>query len=268
MKHIAISLLLAVFCSYGTMNAAPAVRDTLNHYVIDNQPVDQFDGTQLEGKKIVSYRITSYTSPSVGPIKLHKIQTKGTGKPADPVYVIDGKQVSKRKYESLSPAEIKTITVVKNGSQKEARKYPGWENGVIMVETKEDGPVAGPKDTQVQIGYGEADSRDLSYSVSSVKPDETDFYTNMYEYLRAKVTGVQVKPDNTVVIRGVGTINSSTQPLILLDGVEITNLDLVNPHDVYSVDVLKDASTAIYGMKGANGVILITTKVGHKPDQQ
>ena len=88
------------------------------------------------------------------------------------------------------------------------------------------------------------------------------FFTNMYDYLRGKVAGVQVNPDNSIYIRGINSREASRAPLILLDGLEIEDLSTINPQDVYSVDVLKDASTAIYGLKGANGVILITTKRG------
>jgi len=63
-----------------------------------------------------------------------------------------------------------------------------------------------------------------------------------------------------IIIRGIGSINSSNDPLILVDGSEITDLSTINPNDVKSVDVLKDASSSIYGVRGANGVILITTK--------
>ena len=63
-----------------------------------------------------------------------------------------------------------------------------------------------------------------------------------------------------IIIRGIGSINSSNDPMILVDGSEITDLSTINPNDVKSVDVLKDASSSIYGVRGANGVILITTK--------
>ena len=98
--------------------------------------------------------------------------------------------------------------------------------------------------------------------------DENEYFTNMFDYLRGRVAGVHVGPDNTIIIRGLNSMQASTEPLILLDGVEITDLNLVNPRDVYSVDVLKDASAAIYGMKGANGVILITTKRHQEPDKK
>lgn len=263
-------LLMAAVCHWGPLQAAPIspAPDTLTQYIIDSKPVDQFDGSQLEGKTIVSYRISTVRSSVTDAIQIHYIQTKGASKSADLIYVIDGKQASKRKFENLNPAAIQSITIVKNGSQPEVRQYPGWENGVILVETKEVAESSDGRDNTVNIGYGEADKRDVSYSIATVKPEEKEFYTNIFEYLRGKVPGIQVRPDNTIVIRGVGTFMASTDPLVLVDGVEIGDISTINPHDVYSVDVLKDASTAIYGVKGANGVILITTKVGQQAKMQ
>ena len=128
--------------------------------------------------------------------------------------------------------------------------------------------VSGSGSDQVNVGYGTTDKDNLTYAVSSLNPDEaeTSSYTNMYDYLRGKVPGVYVGPENSmssVVVRGVGSLNGSTVPLVLVDGVEVNDLDAVTPYDVYSVSVLKDASTSIYGVRGANGVILITTKGSH-----
>ena len=265
MKQLSIilSLLTLFVCNSVKLQAETllAAKDTLNLYVIDNQSVENFDGSQLEGKRIISYRTSSTDTAEGGVITVHYIRTEDTTPLTNPVYVIDGKQVTKRKYERLKPKDIKSITVVKNGSQEVVKQYPGWENGVIMVQTRSFDKTA---DTKVDIGYGKAEKRDLSYSVSSIKSEENAFYTNMYEYLRGKVPGVFVGPDNSIVIRGKTTFNASTEPLILVDGVEISDLSIINPRDVYSVDVLKDASSSIYGMKGANGVILITTQTGHK----
>ena len=264
-----IALLAFASCSFGTLCAAQpyAALDTLNQYVIDNVAVDFFDGSQLEGKQIASYKLSTVVSSPDEVILIHNIRTKNATKQADPIYVIDGKKVSKRKFENLNPAGIKSITVIKNGSIEEVKQYPGWENGVILVETKEAEPIAIDRDTHVNIGYGEADSRDLSYSVASVKPDDNDFHTNLYDYLRGKVAGVQVGPEGSLFIRGIGSWKANREPLILMDGVEISNVEQlkqIDPRDVYSIDVLKDASAAIYGIKGANGVILITSKMGQK----
>ena len=116
-------------------------------------------------------------------------------------------------------------------------------------------------DELVDVGYESVRQGDLTYAVASVKPQENEVvsYTNMYDYLRGRVAGVEVSPNNSIRIRGTNSINSSTEPLIIVDGSE-ADLNSVSPYDVYSVSVLKDASSSIYGVRGANGVILITTK--------
>ena len=125
---------------------------------------------------------------------------------------------------------------------------------------------------QVDVGYGTTDKDQLTYAVSSLKMDENEagVYTNMYDYLRGKVPGVYVGPENSmssISVRGVSTVNGSTVPLVMLDGMEINDLDAVSPYDVYSVSVLKDSSSSIYGVRGANGVILITTKGAHQQQE-
>ncbi len=118
------------------------------------------------------------------------------------------------------------------------------------------------EEREVNIGYGTIDKSELTTAVSGFKsdPNKAATYADMYEYLRGRVAGVSVTPDNKIVIRGISTINSSSDPLILVDGVEVTDLSTINPADVSSVDVIKDGSASIYGMRGANGVILITTR--------
>lgn len=119
---------------------------------------------------------------------------------------------------------------------------------------------------KVNIGYGEVDRKDLTYSISSLDASEFDKgnYLTIYDYLEGRVPGVEVIKTGTatasVRIRGLGTLNSSTEPLYIVDGVQMNDISMINPKDVKSVDVLKDASTAIYGTRGANGVIIITTK--------
>lgn len=113
----------------------------------------------------------------------------------------------------------------------------------------------------VDIGYGTQSRSQTTTAVSSVKvkKHEAQTYANMYDYLRGRVPGVQVTSDNRIIIRGIGTNSGQTDPLILVDGVEVTDLSGVNPLYVKSVDVIKDGSSSIYGMQGANGVILIKT---------
>jgi TonB-dependent SusC/RagA subfamily outer membrane receptor len=117
-------------------------------------------------------------------------------------------------------------------------------------------------DEEVNVGYGTVKKRDLSHPVSSlqVKGDEVRTYRDMYEYLEGRVAGVMVTTGKRIVIRGVNTINGSSDPLIIVDGAECQDLSTINPNDVKSVDILKDSAAAIYGVRGANGVIVITMK--------
>ena len=149
-----LSQLLVFVGSSGLLpaEAVAAVPDTLNLYVIDKQMVSQFDGSQLVGKKIVAYRITTgtLTAGSSGKdiVRIHDIQTEAAStssmhvlvaQTADPAYVIDGKQVSKEVFEQLKPSRIHSVEVVKNVSREDVKNYAGWENGVILVRTKKEG---------------------------------------------------------------------------------------------------------------------------------
>ena len=117
------------------------------------------------------------------------------------------------------------------------------------------------EDDKVDVGYGTQSKTNLTTAVSNLKVKKTDSqtYSNMYDYLRGRVPGVMVTSDNRIIIRGIGTNSDKTDPLILVDGVEVTDLSTLDPAYVKSVDVIKDGSSAIYGMQGANGVIIIKT---------
>jgi TonB-dependent starch-binding outer membrane protein SusC len=127
----------------------------------------------------------------------------------------------------------------------------------------------------VVVGYGTVRRKDLTGSVSSVSAkDLKDIPINSAEEaLAGRLAGVQVtgsegSPDAQVQIRvrGGGSITQDNSPLYVVDGIIVDNaLSTLSPQDIESIDVLKDASaTAIYGARGANGVVIITTKGGHK----
>lgn len=125
-------------------------------------------------------------------------------------------------------------------------------------------------DEVVVIGYQTIKRKDLTGSVASVRGEDvaTMPVANVAQALQGKLPGVNVttqdgRPDATVSIRvrGGGSISQSNDPLILVDGITVKSLDDIPSDQVESIDVLKDASsTAIYGARGANGVILVTTK--------
>lgn len=129
-------------------------------------------------------------------------------------------------------------------------------------------------DEIVVVGYGTMRRKDLTGSISSLKGEDLEKTTSssVLEGLAGKLPGVQVIQnsgtpggDVTVRVRGIGTINNS-DPLYVVDGVPANGgIWYLNPNDIQSIDVLKDASaTAIYGARGANGVIMVTTKRGVK----
>lgn len=113
----------------------------------------------------------------------------------------------------------------------------------------------------IQIGYGTITEEERTNAMGRLKMEDPSVkaYSNMYDYLAGRVPGVQVF-GHKIIVRGISTNSSNTDPLLLVDGVQVPNLDSINPADVERVDVIKDGSTAIYGISGANGVILITTK--------
>ena len=121
----------------------------------------------------------------------------------------------------------------------------------------------------VVIGYGTMKKKLVTGATVQVKGDEIAKLntTNALEAMQSSTPGVQITSSSTqpgkgykVYIRGIGTIGDS-QPLYVIDGVAGGNLDGINPNDIESIDVLKDAaSAAIYGSRAANGVILVTTK--------
>jgi TonB-linked SusC/RagA family outer membrane protein len=128
----------------------------------------------------------------------------------------------------------------------------------------------------VVVGYGTQRKSDLTGSISTVKGSDVSRIptTNVDNALQGQVAGVQVTPNSgqpgasaTVRIRGVGTLNNAS-PIYVVDGMITDDISYLNPENVQSVEVLKDASaTAIYGSRGANGVIIITTKKGTRNEK-
>ena len=135
----------------------------------------------------------------------------------------------------------------------------------------------------VVIGYGVVKKNDLTGSVTALKPDAKNkgVVVSAQDMLGGKVAGVSVTSNSgepgggaTIRVRGGSSLNASNNPLIVIDGIAMDNngvsglsnpLSLVNPQDIESFNVLKDASaTAIYGSRGSNGVIIITTKKGRR----
>ncbi|MBK5721580.1 TonB-dependent receptor [Dysgonomonas sp. Marseille-P4677] len=139
---------------------------------------------------------------------------------------------------------------------------------VINVTMEEDTQLM---DEVVVIGYGVMKKSDVTGAISSVKADAITRQptSNVAQSLQGLVAGVTVTSNSgapggsvAVRVRGIGTVNNS-DPLYVVDGMPVSNIDYLSSSDIQSMEILKDASaTAIYGARGANGVVLITTKQG------
>ena len=158
--------------------------------------------------------------------------------------------------------------------------YVGYVTQKVKVAGQSDLTVVMKEDAQmlndiVVVGYGTMKKSDISGSVATINKEQMErkVPVNVAQALQGAAAGVMVTSQDgapgtasAIRIRGIGTINGDANPLYVVDGVQVgTNADFVNPADIESIEVLKDASaTAIYGSAGANGVIMITTKHGQK----
>ena len=134
-------------------------------------------------------------------------------------------------------------------------------------------------DEIVVIGYGSVKKRELTGSVASMKEDDFNqgVFSDPVQLIQGKVAGLSiVKPDGgdpnkgfEILLRGSSSVKGSLQPLIVVDGIPGGSLEAIAPEDIKSIDILKDGSAAaIYGTRGTNGVLLVTTKKGQRGKTQ
>lgn len=121
-----------------------------------------------------------------------------------------------------------------------------------------------PRNRELAVGYGFVNQEDLLYAVSNLEQENGEYcmYTNIFELLVGRFAGVAVN-SGAVYIRGISSITTSNEALYVVDGVITTSIDWVIPCEIKSINILKDASSAIYGSRGANGVVLIETISGN-----
>ena len=155
--------------------------------------------------------------------------------------------------------------------------FIGFETQEINVAGKNNIKVALLEQSQtlqevVVVGYGSVKKTDLTGSVSTLdaKTITERSTTNALEGIQGNVAGVQINASTgrigdpfTISIRGKSTMSGEASPLFVVDGVPTDGIDFLNPQDIARIDILKDASsTAIYGSRGTNGVVIVTTKGG------
>lgn len=122
----------------------------------------------------------------------------------------------------------------------------------------------GEKEREFAIGYGHVADTDKLNAITSINKNDFDFshYQNIYELIKARCPGVYVIDNLRIIIRGMNSINLDNSALVLVDGIpyKAPDLKVIQPSQVKSIDFIKDAGAAIYGARGANGVILIESK--------
>ncbi|WP_346863399.1 TonB-dependent receptor [uncultured Draconibacterium sp.] len=216
--------------------------------------------TQLQQKITVSGRVTDETGQALPGVT---VVVKGTVQGT--VTDTDGN------YSLTDVSENVTLIFSYVGMQKQEIAVAG--KSAINVTLQ---PDAIGIDEVVAIGYGTMKKSDLTGSVTQVKSDVLTSVTssNPIEALQGRASGVAIVNNDpspgatpTIRIRGSGSISAGNEPLIVVDGFPLVNNNLndISSNDIESMEILKDASSAaIYGSRGANGVILITTKKGMK----
>ena len=208
-----------------------------------------------QGKQITGVIKDGTGEPMIGVNVLVKGTTNGT------ITDFDGKFA----ISDVKNSDVLTITYVGYVQQ----SIPVGNQTSFNIILKEDTETL---DEVVVIGYGTVKRRDLTGSVASVTGEKlaANPVANVAEALQGQLPGVSVTSQDgrpgasmSIRIRGGGSITQSNDPLFIVDGVQVSGIDDIPADNIESIDVLKDAaSTAIYGARGANGVILVTTKGG------
>ena len=221
---------------------------------------------QQGGKKITGQVIDENKEPMIGVSILIVGTSTGTVTDFDGNYTLNVPQGSKELQFSYVGYETKVVPVPANST-------------TLNIQLKSDSQVLSDV---VVIGYGTQRKSDLTGSVTNVSSKDFNMglVSSPEQLINGKISGVQIMSNSgsptagsTIRVRGGASLNASNDPLIVLDGVPLEQggisgndgnfLSLINPNDIESMTILKDASsTAIYGSRASNGVILITTKKG------
>jgi iron complex outermembrane receptor protein len=212
-------------------------------------------GIYAQQKKVSGVVTDSETGESLIGVNV----TASTNKSMGTVTDIDGK------YSLTLPDTVMALSF----------SFVGYKNQIVEITSTVINVRLSPGEQLTEVvvvGYGTQKTREVTSAVSSVKSEDFNRgnISDPIQLIQGKVAGLSIaKPgsdpnaDFIIRLRGLSTFGTNTQPLIVIDGIPGANLKSIDPRDIVSIDVLKDASaSAIYGTRGASGVILITTKKG------
>lgn len=210
---------------------------------------------KIKTKKVTGVVTDNYREPVIGATVVDLSTKNGTITDMDGKFTLDVTDQSTLQVSFIGFAPSEVVV----GNQQN-----------LVVQLKEDVKLL---DELVVIGYGAVRKSDLTGSVASIKTDELNKSTaNLEQSLIGHTPGVQIKQTSgapgagtSIRIRGVNSVHTSVEPLYVVDGFPASKDVYINPADVASIEVLKDAaSAAIYGSRAAGGVVIITTKRGAK----
>ena len=211
---------------------------------------------------------------------LAKAQTVVNGTVKDKDGPIMGATVTEKGAKNSTTTDLngKFKITVKSSSGILVVSYIGYKTQEVSAGSADGSTITLQEDLNklnevVVVGYGSVKKSDLTGSVSSVKASDLNLggtTSNLAQAIQGKAAGVMVQQSSfapggtiSITIRGGNSINTSNAPLYVVDGFISDNGNQINPNDIEDIQILKDASaTAIYGSRGGNGVILITTKKG------
>ncbi|WP_207512497.1 TonB-dependent receptor [Longitalea luteola] len=258
-------------------NQLPAIRQkvTINLENVDiKQALDN-----LFSQTILTYRFMANGLIVINEGNNRPDEKKVTGKITDPNGApLSGVTVTiKGTTRATTTNEQGVFTISADDNDVLVFSYVGYESQEIKVGDKTNINLslisaASSLENIVVIGYGTVKKRDLTGAVVSLKGDEVKKVPagNVMESVQGKVAGVDITRTSggagsnvNITVRGNRSVLAQNTPLFIVDGIQYANFQDINPNDIQSMEVLKDASsTAIYGSRGANGVVIITTKRG------
>jgi TonB-dependent SusC/RagA subfamily outer membrane receptor len=161
---------------------------------------------------------------------------------------------------SIVCMENDVIRIKSKTFRQETRKVrPGTDSlivNLIFLNSK--------KNREIAVGYGYLMEDDLLYAIDNLQHENNEFciYNNVYDVIKGRFAGVDVE-NGAVIIRGGNTFHGSDEALYVVDGFTVSSIDWVIPCEIKSISILKDASAATYGSRGANGVVIIELLKGN-----
>lgn len=189
----------------------------------------------------------------------------------DSIPLIGAEITVKSSKQSVLTDSLGRFVIVCNADDKFVIRANGFYNQSVKVTEKIKFAAVnlkikpGKQQREYAIGYGSVTEKEKSGAVDNLAENDKNFsrYNNVLELIRDNFSGVQVN-NGEIIIRGSSTFQGSDAALIVIDGVISDNdiLNILSPTEIKSIDIIKDGGTAVYGSRGANGVVLIETKKG------